>query len=135
MQTLRLPAELASLERFRAFVNEQALAAGLPGSQLPRVELVLEELVTNLVRHAYKQNAGDIEITCGEGAAGFQLRIADWGAAFNPLERPSPDLGASVEDRPIGGLGIHLVRNMTDTLDYRREKDRNIVTAVFRKPA
>lgn len=135
MQTLRLPAELASLEKFRAFVGGQALAAGLPESQLPRVELVLEELVTNLVRHAYKRSTGDIEITCGDGATGFQLRIADWGPAFNPLERPSPDLGASVEDRPIGGLGIHLVRNMTDTLDYRREKDRNIVTAVFRKPA
>lgn len=135
MQTLCLPAELASLEKFRVFVNERAVEHGVAASLIPRIELVLEELFTNLAHHAYKESAGKVEVACFARTNAFCMRVTDWGSAFNPLERPPPDLTAGIEDRPIGGLGIHLVRNSADDLDYRRENDKNIVTACFRNPA
>lgn len=132
-KTLRLPAELGSLEPFRLFVLQCARDLAVHESRVPQIELVLEELLTNLVFHAYKEARGDVELACFPRGDAFCMRICDWSSPFNPLERPPPDLSAALEDRPIGGLGIHLVRKMADGLDYRRDNDQNIVEICFRR--
>ena len=128
---MRLPAELSSLERFRPFVLDCARLAAVEEERIPHIELVLEELITNIVFHAYKEARGDIEVECSSPAGAFQIRITDWSSPFNPLDRPTPDLSASLEDRPVGGLGIHLVRQISDGLDYRRENGQNVVEIRF----
>ncbi len=134
MDTLRLPAELDSLEQFRAFVNRKAEECGLGPELLLKIELVLEEILTNQVRHAYKETKGEAEVRCRtRGDGGFCLELADWGPPFNPLEQAPPDTDLPLEERGIGGLGIHLVRNMSDHLEYRREGGQNILTVCFQK--
>ena len=59
-----------------------------------------------------------------------QITISDDGIPFNPFQKASPDLKASLEDRDIGGLGIHLVRELMDSVSYKRGVGRNIVTLV-----
>jgi len=55
------------------------------------------------------------------------VEVEDDGRQFNPLELPEPDLEKKLEERPIGGLGIHLVRNLMDELEYRRTHNKNIL--------
>lgn len=132
MQTKRLPATLDSLEPLRLFAIEQARQSGAPEALIPRIELVLEEIMTNQVFHAYRDTPGDAEVGCMSAEDGFCMEFADWGPAFDPLKRPPPDLSKPLEERQIGGLGIHLVKNIADRLEYRREGDRNILKVCFK---
>ena len=66
--------------------------------------------------------------TIARGVATITIR--DWGHTFNPLELPPPDLNLDINERPIGGLGIYLMKKFTDRLEYRREDDSNILTII-----
>ena len=134
-EILRLPAELESLERFRAYVTEKASENGLDESLLPKIELVVEEVLTNLVNHAYKGRGGEAEVACFPRPDGcFCLQLTDWGPAFDPLKQAVPDTSAPLEERQIGGLGIHLVKKMAHHLEYRREDGKNILAVCFKNP-
>lgn len=132
MERLRLPAKLPSLTRFREFVDRSAAAAGAGPELLPRIELVLEELLVNHALHAYGPGEGDSEVACFCRAPGyFCVEVADEAAPFDPLRRAPPDLTLAAGDRPIGGLGIHVARSLADQISYRREADRNVITVCF----
>jgi len=132
METLSLPAQLKSLEPFRAFVNGSALNQGVGEEFIPKIELVLEEILTNQVFHAYREESGNVKIACSLEENTFCIQFEDEGPPFNPLKQPSPKLNDRLEDRKIGGLGIHLVKNMADHLDYQRKENRNILTVCFK---
>ena len=91
--------------------------------------LAIEELVTNCIKYGYDDSAEhiiDIELELSAGE--MILTIVDDGHPFNPLELPAPNTSAPVEDLPIGGLGIHLLRKMSDRMDYARTDGRNRLT-------
>lgn len=132
VERLRLPAKLASLPEFQQFVDRAALAAGAGPELLFKIELVLEELLVNHASHAYGPGEGDSEVACfRREPALFCLEVIDEAAPFDPLGRATPDLELAPQDRPIGGLGIHLVRKLADQVGYRRESGKNVVTACF----
>jgi anti-sigma regulatory factor (Ser/Thr protein kinase) len=133
--TLRLPAALDRLDQCREFVVGCAREAGLPDADTGKLELVLEELLVNVISHAYPDGPGEVELHCRTGEGGFLLDIRDQGAPFDPLAASGPDLDAGVDERPIGGLGIFFVRQMADGLAYRREGDANVLTVRFALPA
>jgi anti-sigma regulatory factor (Ser/Thr protein kinase) len=56
------------------------------------------------------------------------IQVADDGVPFNPVDAPPPDLDLPIEERPIGGLGIHIVRSLVDTIEHRRDDGRNVLT-------
>jgi len=92
-------------------------------------QLALEELVTNCIKFAYDDEAEHliqlkIEITPG----GMTLVVEDDGHPFNPLEQAEPDRNMPIEDRPIGGMGLHLLRNLSDRMEYAWKGGRNRVT-------
>ena len=123
---LQLPAEMPSLARFTEFVHEGARSAGLPDSALGKLELILEEVLVNVFRYA----------GCKEAAVGYGVQspnclrvdVRDSGPEFNPLKMDAPDLDASLEDRPIGGLGIFLVHTMAESVEYHRLDGQNILS-------
>jgi serine/threonine-protein kinase RsbW len=90
--------------------------------------LVIEELVTNCIKYGY-EDAGEhlVEVKLQLSADELAVTVTDDGQPFNPLELPAPDLQAPVENRPIGGLGIHLVRQMSDRMEYVRADGKNRV--------
>jgi anti-sigma regulatory factor (Ser/Thr protein kinase) len=97
------------------------------------LNLVLEELFTNSVRHggcAGVENAVRVRLQLRDD--GVHMEYSDRGQAFDPLGAPPPDLEASLEERQTGGLGIHLVRQIVRDLVYRREGDWNRIT--MRRP-
>jgi serine/threonine-protein kinase RsbW len=92
-------------------------------------ELALEEILANIISYGYADDR-EHEITVSLDAQPGEVRVdvEDDGRPFNPLESPEPYTGDSLEDRPVGGLGIHLVRALMDGLEYRRQGDRNLLT-------
>lgn len=101
---------------------------GLPAKVHQAAELALEEHVTNVVNYAYTDNAPhEIRVRLSCDACALYVEVEDDGKAFNPLTAPQVDTSVPLERRPVGGLGIHLMRQFMDTLEYRREGGRNIL--------
>lgn len=91
------------------------------------LSLCLEEALTNVIFYAYPEGkSGDIQVTVQLEGGSVSIGIEDEGKAFNPLtDSKDPDLEASVEDRQIGGLGIHFIKQFMDKLDYQRINNKN----------
>jgi anti-sigma regulatory factor (Ser/Thr protein kinase) len=91
-------------------------------------DLALEEHLTNVMAYAYEDAAPhDIRIRLGVENQWLQIEIEDDGVAYDPLSRPPVDTSLPLEEKPIGGLGVHLIRSLMDEVDYRREAGRNIL--------
>jgi serine/threonine-protein kinase RsbW len=119
MGVLRMEADEAGLPRAMAFVRGGGEAAGLTGERLGELDLVVEELFVNVARYA---GAGTVELRYTVPEAGVvEVELADDGRAFDPLARAEPDLELPLEARPVGGLGIFLVRRLTQSLRYSRD--------------
>lgn len=119
------PEELPRLRRALAdFAREHAA----PEQAVQAADLALEEHLTNVLAYAYTDKAAhDIRISLAIEGRCLQIEVADDGRPFNPLSHPAPDTSLPLDQRPRGGLGIHLIRQFMDELDYRREADRNIL--------
>jgi len=88
----------------------------------------IEEILTNIIKYGFdEQGVHPIHITFRYDSGTIEMEFEDRGREFNPLEVGEPDLDTPIEDRQLGGLGIHLVKNMVDVARYRREGDRNIL--------
>jgi anti-sigma regulatory factor (Ser/Thr protein kinase) len=117
------------LARIAARVDQFGKECGLAEDDTAHVNLVLDELVSNIIRYGYDDvQEHEIHVTVEIGGDLLTISIEDDGRPFNPIDAPPPNLELSIEERPIGGLGVFLVKSMADTLEYRRERDRNIVT-------
>jgi len=93
------------------------------------MELVIEEVLVNIVKYAYAgREPGDMTIICSEDEEHLILDVEDSGVPFDLLTAAEPDVTAGVEERPIGGLGIYLIKKLTDEVRYRRDGDRNRLT-------
>lgn len=109
-----------SIPRLIAFSDavEQELPLTFDQSYLMR--LAIEEIATNIIKYSYvKGGPGPIQIRCSCGDGLLRIVIRDRGRPFDPRKAPDPDLGDDVETRVIGGLGVFLVREMADEIQYR----------------
>lgn len=129
---LTLPASGGSIAALSEFVRGGAVAAGVAANEFEKLDLILEEILINVARYAYTPETGVVEVAyTPAGSSKLRVEIADFGRVFNPLEVDPPDLSRGLADRPIGGLGVFLVRSMVDSISYRREQDRNILSFTF----
>lgn len=109
---------------------------GAPPEILYLSRLVIEELVSNVIKYSYDDaELHTIRILVDVGAGELVIRIFDDGRPFNPLDIPDPDTSLPSAQRPVGGLGLHLVRKMTDSFEYQREHGWNVVTVRKTLPA
>jgi sigma-B regulation protein RsbU (phosphoserine phosphatase) len=114
-------------KKFNAFAEQH----GLKKSVWRKINLVLDDLLNNIISYAYKdEEVHFIELKVEISDNRLTLIIADDGVPFNPFDTDEPDVTLSVEERSIGGLGIHLVRNIMDEVDYHRHTNKNVVTLV-----
>jgi anti-sigma regulatory factor (Ser/Thr protein kinase) len=113
------------VDRLEAFGTE----AGLPADVTFRLTLALDEIVCNVIRHGFDDDAEhQILVTLDVSDGVVTATVVDDGAAFDPREAPLPDLDAPLDQRQAGGLGMHLVRATMDAVEYRREDRRNVLT-------
>jgi serine/threonine-protein kinase RsbW len=113
-------------ERLAAF----GASHGIDEEVVLQVNLALEELITNIVMHAEAGQGCDIHLRLSLEKGALTAVLSDNGAAFDPLTMPAPDIAASLEERDVGGLGIHLVRSLIDRVEYRRDGGRNQTTLI-----
>lgn len=127
---LTLKNDLNEIIRLSEAVDNYVCENGLEARLAFDINLALEEIVTNIISYGYKDIKGDdavIDIFFNLQSDTLEITVKDQAVPFNPLELPEPETDLSVEDRPIGGLGIHLVRKLMDSLSYRREDDSNLL--------
>ena len=99
---------------------------GLPGSLVRAVHVALDELLSNTVRSGFAPGqTGRIDVRFEIADGALDVLIVDDGIAFDPLARVDPDITAPLEARPIGGLGLYLVRHLVDRVDYERLGSEN----------
>lgn len=122
-----LPAVASVINSFSEFTNQ----CDIPMALAMQVNLVFDELLNNIISYAYPDHdIREIEIHVEYSNERLLISIKDDGLPFNPFEQAEVDTTQSVEEREIGGLGIHLVKNVMDEVTYARSDDTNIVTLV-----
>lgn len=101
------------------------------------VRLIVEELASNAIDHGGTDvPVGQHELSVDIGIEGelLTLRFSDDGAPFDPTDAPAPDLAADIDERPIGGLGLHLIKQLAEEISYRRDGDFNLLQVILRIP-
>ncbi len=137
MKNLRVPARPEFLESIRAYVLQMAAAAGASDSVLFRIELAIEEALTNIFKYAYSETGGELEVACSVSSdpeRTLTVVIRDWGVHFDPLRCEPPDISQDLNDRPVGGLGIFLIRKIADRVVYCPLKNGNQLALSFNVP-
>jgi len=126
-QTLTLVAEAGSLDLATEFARKGAREASLPEQRIGELDLLIEEILINLSLHAYPDGSpGNFTITYSVPERGeLRIEFADQGREFDPLMAVTPDLTANLSGRPVGGLGIFLIKSFANSLTYRREAGWN----------
>lgn len=129
-QSLTLVAVADSLGRVTDFVRAGAQEANLPELQTRQLELLIEEIFVNIYRYSYPQDApGSVVVSYTVPKPGeLRVEVEDQGIEFDPLMNPGPDLTLDLEQRPVGGLGIFLLKSFAQSLSYRREQGWNRLT-------
>ncbi|MEJ8571561.1 ATP-binding protein [Microbaculum marinum] len=126
---LEVPCDTAEIARVAARIESFGALHDIGDKVVHSVNLALDELLANIISYgADGETLPEIEVTVGLADEILTVEISDTGRPFDPTEMPEPDLDADLDDRPIGGLGIHFVRKMMDSVSYRHKDGRNVVT-------
>lgn len=104
----------------------------LPDAARRRLLTAFDEILSNVVRHGLRDRPGLIEVTISRDGGLVRAEVTDDAGPFDPLLAPAPDTSAALEARQVGGLGIALVRALTDDVTYERRDDRNRLTLKWR---
>ena len=97
-----------------------------------KLDMCAEEIFANIVFYAYPEKSGMLEAILTKSDENITFEFIDEGIEYNPLEKPDPNIDLPPEERPLGGLGVYMVKNMADEVFYKRENGKNILTLVFK---
>ena len=126
--SIDLKNDLSELDRLYDRIEDFSNRAGLPPKYCCQINLVLEEVFTNIVTYGYRdRDAHWIRMVVSMEAGCLTIRVEDDGIPFNPAEVQRPDVECTLEDRPVGGLGVHIVRSFTRDIIYKRSQQKNIL--------
>lgn len=129
---LQLTSEAMDFSVCSSMVEEYCQRLGLPQKSIFKITLVLDELITNIISYGYDDPDSyliDVQLFCKDD--GLVLVLSDNARPFNPLldaAKPELDLPLEQRARPIGGMGVHLVKSLMDSVHYERVDDRNVLT-------
>ena len=122
-------ADVGKMNEVQDFVSECIKTDGADEMTVMQIALAVEEVFVNIASYSYPDSEGDAEVTVERLTDPLAIRITfeDSGIPFDPLNAPQPDVNLPAEERPIGGLGIFLVRELMDDVSYRYENGKNIL--------
>ncbi len=116
-----LPSRLEEIAVLAQSLEDWGEAAGVPPAVLAHMNLMLDELITNVIMHGYGgKEGGDIGIEAQAVDGALQVTLTDHAFAWDPLQAAQVDTTLGIDERAIGGLGIHFVRTLADELAYER---------------
>ena len=127
--TRTIDLDLESLASLTKEMETFGSTAGIPDNVMMQLSLVVEEIITNAMKYGYSSGQRrHAEVTVMLSPGMVRLEIGDDGNPFNPAWAPVPDIHSPIKKRSIGGLGLHLIRQLMDSFEYERKNDRNLVT-------
>ena len=121
--------DINELNKVEPFAEELASYSACYQGLAFKLVLILDEILCNIISYAYKDKEEhfiEVEVLLEEKEV--KMNITDDGIAFNPLELPEPDIEKPLEERPIGGLGVHIVKNTVKEINYKRIDNKNILS-------
>jgi len=118
----------AEIQRVAELAERFGADERLSDDDVMAINLVLDEVVANIIEYGYDDTARhEIRVTLTREGDALTIEVEDDARAFDPLQAPEPDLDLPLEERPVGGLGIHIVRSVMDAVEYRRRDGHNIL--------
>lgn len=125
--------DINELNRLVVFLEELEEEWNLPMGLVPSINLALEEALSNVIFYAYEKGSeNEISIDFGLKGGELTIVISDAGNPYDPTQKEDPDINLSADERPIGGLGIFLIKQIMNEVSYQRVGDRNQLTLVKR---
>jgi serine/threonine-protein kinase RsbW len=122
-------AELESLRTFRDFITKCCARYDIPNDVVLELKLAVDEACANIIEHGYKgMDPGSIILSFRIESDRILVQITDFGHVFEPADAPKPDIEAALDDRPLGGLGLYLIYQTMDNIDYQSSDDGNKLT-------
>lgn len=130
---IQRPARLENFNYILDMIGSCAKKQGLSEKRINEICIAVEEVLMNIFNYAYKDKEGDVRVVCktGQGST-FIIEITDTGIPFDPISVAEPDITQDIDMRQIGGMGIFLIRKLTDDFRYRREGNKNIQELVIK---
>lgn len=126
---IKLKNQVSELDLMAQFIEETGEELGLDMELLMNLNLVLEEMVSNIIFYAYPDGTeGTIELAVESDGKELTFFINDYGREFDPTQKDDPDVSINPAERDIGGMGIFIVRNIMDKVTYQRLNGKNILT-------
>ena len=127
-ETLTLVNKVSEITKLNAFVKSATTALNMENGLANQIKLAVEEAVTNIIEYAYPNDTVDnISVTIEADESRIRFILMDSGAEFDPTGVSKADTTLTVEERPIGGLGVYLVRNLMDSINYERIEGKNVL--------
>ena len=132
---LRVPSQTEFLATIRDVTRRMAAVAGFDDAQADQMALAVDEASTNVIEHAYRGAPGrTIEVRFQDGDGVLRVEVVDDGEAVDPRAVPQVDLQRYASERRTGGLGMHLMGRIMDSVTFRRAARRNVCCMVKKKP-
>ncbi len=130
MKEITIEAKVDNLDQVLSFVDEQLESAGCSIGIQTQIDIAVEEVFVNIAQYAYDPNVGPatISVETSSNPLKVKLTFMDKGMPYNPLAKDDPDVTQSADERPIGGLGIYMVKNIMDDVEYEYKDGQNIFT-------
>lgn len=128
MESFTILAELAEVDKARAFLRNSLHRLALSEEDFFKIDLALVEMCTNIILYAYPGQKGEITLSLWEDGGWIYLEIRDSGIPFDPSQTKKPDIDDIIKAGQKGGLGIYLSRTFMDGFDYQRREGQNILT-------
>jgi serine/threonine-protein kinase RsbW len=126
VKTLIISNQINELSRVELFLEELGEEWDLNPGLVYSINLAIEEALTNTISYGYDDTEHhEIELDFSKTGSQLTINIQDDGHPYDPTSKEDPDITLSAEDRPIGGLGIFLIKKLMDQVEYRRSNDRN----------
>ena len=128
---MTVDAIVENIDAITEFVNEQLEANDCPLKLQTQIDIVIDEVFSNIAFYAYAPETGTATVRVEIANSGVSLTFLDSGVPYDPLKREDPDTTLGAEERAIGGLGIFMVKKLASDVRYEYADGHNILTAVF----
>lgn len=132
LSQLKLPAEISSLRKFIELVSRCAEEQGFSPERITEIGVATEEALVNVCNYAYQDGNGDVKVSCIlDDENRFVIEVEDAGIPFDVLSIVEPDLIDDIDERKVGGLGVFIIKELVEDVQYRREDNKNILKLVI----
>ncbi len=132
MKELKVEATIENLSKVFTFLQDALETCDCPARTKRQIKLCVEEIFMNITHYAYNPETGtatiSFEVENGDKPPRAVISFADTGKPYDPLQKEDPDIEAGLDERPIGGLGIYLVKTTMDNVEYERKDGQNLLT-------